>query len=227
MENFFKVKLRSQITKAVIAFDVVPDVNETRSVEYKSMNPIHMPGTIYAYGHTSSRLFGINNARFISRTPLEAAYNLAKLNVLRSWTMPYFGQAKDELVGSPPDVLGFWAFALGPSAAPVSGAEGDAPLQTGETGADIKRIRATHIHNVPTVMHNLQITYPSDIDYIPTAAKTFTFGSGPHQFTVDIEAGVPMPTIMTSDIQLFETHSPSEFNKFDLRKYRTGDLNQF
>ena len=191
------------------------------------MNPIHMPGTIYAYGHTSSRLFGINNARLISRTPQEAAYNLAKLNVLRSWTMPYFGQAKDELIGQPPDVLGFWAYALGPSGAAVSGAEGDAPLQSGENDGDIKRMRATHIHNVPTVIHNLQITYPSDIDYIPTAADEFTFGSGTHVFTVKIDAGIPMPTIMTSDIQLYETHSPSEFNKFDLRQYRTGNLDQF
>ncbi len=226
MENFYKVKLRSQVTRAVIAIDVVPDVSETRSVEYKSMNPIHMPGTIYAYGHTSSRLFGINNARFISRTPREAAFNLAKLNLLRSWTMPYFGQADDDLIGQPPDVLGFWAFATGPSGDPIATAQQEGQTNEVVPGSE-ERIRATHLHNIPTVIHNLQITYPSDLDYIPTEQASFEFGTGPRAFTVEIEAGVPMPTIMTTDIQLYETHSPREFNKFNLEDYRKGRLTNF
>lgn len=228
LENFYKVKLRSQVTNAVIAFDVVPDVSETRSVEYKSMNPVHMPGTIYAYGHTASRLFGINNARFISRTPQEASYNLAKLNLLRSWTMPYFGQADDDLIGSPPDVLSFWAFAVGPSANPVlqGGSDNDSPTPPVGSNPE-ERVRATHLHNIPTVIHNLQVTYPSDIDYIPTRADTFQFGTGARSFTVEVDEGVPMPTIMTTDVQLYETHSPREFNTFDLERYRTGRLNNF
>lgn len=226
MENFFKVKLRSQVTRAVIAFDVVPDVNETRSVEYKSMNPIHMPGTIYAYGHTASRLFGINNARLISRTPEEAAYNLAKLNLLRSWTMPYFGQADDDLIGQPPDVLGFWAFAVGPSGDAIGNGQNVETPGVRAAGTE-ERQRATHLHNIPTVIHNLQITYPSDIDYIPTAEQSFNFGTGSRQFSVDIAAGVPMPTIMTTDIQLYETHSPRQFNQFNLEDYRAGRLTNF
>lgn len=237
MENFYKVKLRSQVTKAVIAFDVVPDVNETRNVEYKSMNPVHMPGTIYAYGHTASRLFGVNSARFISRTPEEASYNLARLNVLRSWTMPYFGDTGfsdlagsgtvRDLLGSPPDVLSFYAFATGPSGTPLTdNASGQASNPTQPQGAE-RRLRATHLHNIPTVIHNLQITYPSDLDYIPTASATYKFGTGARAFTVNIEAGVPFPTIMTTDIQLYETHSPSEFNNFKLEDYRAGRLDNF
>lgn len=236
-ENFFKVKLRSQVTKAVIAFDVVPDVNETRNVEYKSMNPVHMPGTIYAYGHSASRLFGVNNARFISRTPEEAAYNLARLNILRSWTMPYFGDTGNsdergsssvrDLLGSPPDVLSFYAFAVGPSGAPLTENASGQSSNPNDPESPQDRMRATHIHNIPTVVHNLQITYPSDIDYIPTAAAKYQFGTGPRQFTVDIDAGVPMPTIMTTDIQLYETHSPSEFNRFRLEDYRAGRLTNF
>ena len=223
-ENFYKVKLRSQVSRQVVSFDVVPDVNETRSVEYKSMNPIHMPGTIYAYGHTSSRLFGINNARFISRTPEEAAFNLARLNILRSWTMPYFGNSNEELIGSPPDVLSFYAFSVGPSSEPLSDNSSQNTTNPTQSSDGItRRSRPTHIHNIPVVIYNLQVTYPSDLDYIPTAAATFKIGNE----SIEIEAGVPMPTIMATDIQLYETHSPSEFNNFSLEQYRKGRLDFF
>lgn len=222
-ENFFKVKLRSQVTNQTVSFDVVPDVNETRSVEYKSMNPIHMPGTIYAYGHTSSRLFGINNARFISRTPEEAAFNLARMNILRSWTLPYFGEASDDLIGSPPDVLSFYAFSTGPSANPLLESDATSGDDNRSPPGSRNRRKATHLHNIPVVIYNLQITYPSDLDYIPTAERTFRFGKQ----SIKVDEGVPMPTIIATDIQLYETHSPREFNKFNLEKYRAGRLDNF
>lgn len=237
MENFYKVKLRSQITNIVVAFDVVPDISETRNVEYKQFNPIHAPGTIYSYSHTASRIIAVNNARLISRTPREASLNIARLNILRSWTMPYFGQesgnfgtgergTQSNLIGSPPDVLSLYAFARGPLSNNQMGMDTDSGSQNVPTQDFAERNgRATNFHNIPTVINNLQITYPSDVDYVPTEEATFKFGGG--QIAIDIKAGEPVPTIMAVDIQLWETHSPSEFNKFNLADFRAGTLNTF
>lgn len=225
MQNQYKVKLRSQVTNIVVAFDVVPDVSEQRSVEYKGFNPIHSPGTIYSYSHTPSRIFSINNARLISRTPEEAARNLARLNILRSWTLPYFGQASNEQIGLPPDVLSFYAFSRGPSEYRANNVK-----QAGEQDNTIaenfrRNNRPTHLQNVPVIINNLQITYPSDVDYVPTAELEFLDSDG--QTVTSIQANEPMPTVMAIDIQMFETQSPSQLNRFSLRDYRAGTLENF
>jgi hypothetical protein len=68
-----------------------------------------------------------------------------------------------------------------------------------------------HIRNVPVLITQMSIPYPSDTDYIPTAEANPT----------------PMPTIMTIDIQLTEAHSPNEFERFDLQDFKTGKLSGF
>lgn len=68
-----------------------------------------------------------------------------------------------------------------------------------------------HLRNIPVLITQMSIPYPSDTDYIPTAEINPT----------------PMPTIMTIDIQLTEAHSPNEFEQFDLQKFKTGDLSGF
>ena len=67
----------------------------------------------------------------------------------------------------------------------------------------------TNIHNVPVVIINLSIPYPSDTDYIPA------------------ENGTPVPTIMTIDLQLSETRAPKELSDFSLEKFRQGILDTF
>jgi len=102
-----------------------------------------------------------------------------------------------ELLGAPPDVLLLSAYS----------AEGEYVTQ----GNNSKRTRmvATNIHNVPVVITNLTIPYPSDVDYIPA------------------EDGQPMPRMMTIDLQLTETHSPQEYNQFSLQDFRKGILSNF
>lgn len=68
---------------------------------------------------------------------------------------------------------------------------------------------AQHINRVPVVLQNLNIPYPSDVDYIPTSN------------------GVPMPTIMTIDVTLLETHSVREYETFNLDSFRRGTLRGF
>lgn len=216
-----------------VVFSVTPDLMETRTVNYRNIDPIHAPGSIMAYANTASRMFNISSIRLISRTVKEANQNLRDLWLLRSWTLPRFGrttvsdtqrenrdwletirgsgsstelnlaeQERDviyqetnverdgdpfgaELRGSPPKVLLLSAYS----------AEG--------------RNVAQHINRVPVVIQNLNIPYPSDVDYIHTSTN------------------VPMPTIMTIDLSLQETHSVNEYERFDLNSFRKGTLRGF
>lgn len=221
-DNRYKIKLRG--ADGFVTFDVTPDFIETRNVNYSTIEPLHQPGQIYVYKNTSSRNFNISNARMISRTQEEADKNLRRLHMLRGWTMPRFGSKSStldsdqasarvenpetsteikaqgrrdnaveffgtEVLGAPPQVLLLSAYS---SATSPSG-----------------RGQAQHIDRVPVVMQQLNIPYPSDVDYIPTTT------------------GVPMPIIMTVDITLVETHSPAEYERFSLGDFRRGRLRSF
>lgn len=223
--NAFKVKLRSQVNNTVVAFDVSPEVTETRNVNYKTLEPVHMPGGIHVYGSTSSRTFNINNIRLVSRTGEEAARNLYRLNVMRSWAMPYFGINNSQLTGAPPDVLSLSAYARGPVDSSRIFKEQTENNQLGtnqQNNQQTTKIRPSNIRNIPVVLQQLSIPYPSDVDYVPTARLEIPGPSG-----VTIEAGVPFPSIMTIDMVLMETQSPREFARFDLKKFRAGTLDTF
>ena len=183
-----------------------------------------MPGGIYVYGGTTSRNYQVNNIRLVSRTSAEATKNLYRLNILRSWAMPYFGVNSLGLIGAPPDVLALSAYARG--SADTARTQSKVVQEVGteaetdqSTAKDNARVRATNIQNVPCVLQQISIPYPSDTDYIPTAEDTIQ--------GVKIDAGVPFPTIMTVDLVLMETHSPNEYAKFDLKKFRAGKLDNF
>lgn len=209
VENVYKVKLSNG--SDVVIFDATPDLIETRNVNYSTIEPVHMPGQINIFKNTSSRTFNLSNIRIVSRTQQEADRNLKRLWLLRSWCTPRFGQStlteqqymlreqqvgigdvRDtstfgvELLGTPPAVLYLSAYSRG---------SGVGTMQ--------------HINKIPTIIQQLSIPYPSDIDYIPTTT------------------GVPMPTIMTMDLTLIETHSPGEYERFSLDEYKQGHLRNF
>lgn len=94
------------------------------------------------------------------------------------------------LLGAPPEVLYLSAYS-------------NPALVGGQWGT------ATNIYRIPVVITNLGITYPNDVDYIPTMDKE------------------PFPIIMSITLSLAETHSPREFEKFDIFKYRDGKLPGF
>lgn len=222
--NQYKVKLRSQVTNTVVAFDVTPEITETRNVNYKTLEPVHMPGGIYVYGGTSARNYQVNNIRLVSRTSREASKNLYRLNILRSWAMPYFGVNNSSLTGAPPDVLALSAYATGSidsanNQFATAVENNEAGVNQGIPEDPNKRMRATNIQNIPVVLQQISIPYPSDTDYIATSTETIQ--------GTEITAGVPFPTIMTVDLVLMETHSPREYAKFDLKEFRAGRLDNF
>ena len=209
VENQYKVKLQHPFDRTrKVVFEVTPELLENRAVNYKTLDPVHMPGQIYVYATTSSRTFNIANARLVSRTPTEAQKNLEILHMLRFWTMPRFGR-QNELesaqlgqLGAPPDVLLLSAYS-------------DVPKDLGNIGDANQKMG--HLNRIPTVITNLSINYPSDVDYIPTLGNT----------SINDPGGQPMPTLMSVDVQLSETHSPFEYENFSLSQFKNGTLPGF
>lgn len=227
LENPFRVKLNDRFGGRV-AFEVTPDLTESRQVNYNSIEPTHLPGSIQIFKNSSSRTFQVSGARFLSRTPQEADRTIKRLWVLRSWGTPRFGSgsstlsvdnryarvfretdpnsflaaqenqrqnprnsARDystgvELLGAPPNIVFLSAY----SDQSTSGV-------------------AQNIYKVPTVMTNLTIPYPSDVDYVLSTA------------------GVPVPIVMSIDVSLTETHSPAQYEQFSLGAFKNGRLSGF
>lgn len=230
-----KVKLisrnRSDGSMPVI-FDVTPDLTENRNVNYKTMDPVHMPGAIHVYNNTSSRTYSIGSIKLISRTRDEATYNLDKINQLRAWTMPRFGFNGSTLNSNQQSArnirnqgsthreelkqLGYYDiddetekgafyndFTRSGFGAELLGS----PPAVLELSAYADSSRRGNVYKVPTVITNLSIPYPSDVDYIPTTR------------------GTPFPVIMTIDIQLVEVHSPRDYSdRYNLEAFRRGEL---
>ena len=232
------------IRKSQVVFDVTPAFSESRSAEYEALSPVHMPGAVQMYKRTNSRTFEIT-AHLISRNVGDAMQNMAYLQLLRAWLMPYFGKsstlnkdqiasrqktaarlnqagsgavplseternaaARDrissdgvELLGAPPDVLYLYAY---------SNNQIDQ-----RSGSSV--FTPVNINRVPVVMTNLGITYPEDVDYLPV----YDPSEGPDGYTQ------PFPRKMDVSISLVETHSPREYERFNLAAYKLGNLTNF
>jgi len=229
-ENKYKVRLLSTVTGLGVPFNVSPDFIENRNVNYKPIEPVHMPGQIFVYGGTSARTFNISNAKFISRTKEEATKTMNYLNMLRGWTMPYFGRGSSTLADDNIEARNNAYYANSKanrqsgnlSTSQANALYGDPGRQMLGAPPDIlylnaysnrntnERTHGMNIHKVPVIIQQLSIPYPSDVDYIPTTT------------------GEPIPTIISVDITLQEAHSPSEYSEnFNLSKYRKGILPNF
>jgi len=230
--NFLKVKIQSSLPGgSLVSFKVTPDVVENRAVNYKALDPIHMPGQIHVYTNTASRTYALNSIKLISRTSEEATKNLWAINVLRHWTTPYFGinsssltpeQRNNRKTGrehfrSEDDGQIEGERALF-GTRELLGAPPDVLYLTAYSEVGKKG----NIHKVPVVITNLSIPYPSDVDYMPTQAGVEI--ANKYRF---IDGGVPFPTVMTIDINCVETHSPREYSKFDIFDFRNGRLTNF
>lgn len=96
-----------------VVFDVMPSISESQSAQYDTVDIIHHPGAILKYKGTAAREWQIT-ADFVSRTVEEATENLRRLNLIRSWVMPFYGvgtgTAYPDQLGGPPQILKFYGF---------------------------------------------------------------------------------------------------------------------
>ena len=245
--NDFKVKLVSAIDQSVsgnrdlyaskvVVFDVSPAIVESGSVEYEPIQITQGPTSFQAYKGTPARTFSMSDIKLISRTPKEARDNIQRINLLRSWRMPYFGDpGSDDVKISEffSQIQSQGAVQLSPFERLTAGTRslrqrlGAPPeilyfsaysAQTlDENGNKFLPQYKGNISRVPTVLTALTINYPNDVAYIPTSKRG----------AVDALGNVPFPVIMTISIELTESHSPSEASRFNLAKYANGVLEGF
>lgn len=223
-----------------VIFKVTPVLTESRTVEYTAIQPIHMPGGIQVYKNTGSRTFDLA-AHFISRNAADALENIRYLQVLRSWTMPFFGKSATDFAASnnkkisKVPVLNF----VGPptsdeqNALAMSKIQGSKPDKTSgvnllgappevlylygySTKANDARngVNGINLNRIPVVITSLSMSYPEDVDYIPVQISP----------TASTE---PFPIKMDVSITLVETHSPTEYEEFSLESYKKGILKNF
>lgn len=212
-----------------VTIEATPELVETRNVNYKTIDPVHAPGQIFAYQNSTARTFNMSSVKLVSRTKNEADRNLLYLWLLRAWTMPEFGrggltdsqrrhretqtrrlqrdgisaaQQREILQDIRNDASWYGTNMRGTPPAVL--------LLSAYSPSNQDRTAMAHIHKVPVVIQNLSIPYPSDTDYIPSNV-----------------GGVPMPTIMTIDMTMAETHSPAEYQNFSLSEFKAGRLKDF
>ena len=181
--NELKVRISQHphLSEDTVVFAVMPTISESGSATYESFGPHHHPGEIMKYKTTPSRSWSVT-AKFISRTTEEATRNLKYLNIIRAWRMPFYGQgtasipSTTELLGAPPPILTLQAY----------GNKMVGPAKC--------------------VLENYSLTFPDDVDYIPTDDQT------------------PFPVIISISLSLKESWSPSEYSGFDIISYREGNM---
>jgi hypothetical protein len=165
----FKVSLSSiSNPKHRIVLKNTPTVGEAGSANYKSSDLIHAPSSFQIYSNSTARVFNVS-AKLTSRTSEEATENARILQLLRSWRLPYFGDTasgavrddnftdtstaeqyfgSDNILGSPPDVLYFTAYASEDVYAAL------------DFSGNIRR--------VPVVLTQVSDSYGDEMDYIST-----------------------------------------------------------
>lgn len=207
--NNFAVRLENPQNGDVVVFRVSPEhINESRQAIYKPLEPLHMPGAVQIYTHTTPRNWSLSGIKLVSRNGIEAEDNLETVNLLRSWLTPYFGESstldkdnyKSEMLGAPPPVLLFSAYSDGKFKSPQQGSSG-----FGRDSSSMGILRS-----VPVVIQTLNIPFSNDVDYIQTETSK-----------------QPFPAITSLDLQLTETHSPAEYSKFNITEYKQGKLEGF
>lgn len=196
-----------------VIFDNTPDFSESGSVTYTPTSPVHMPGSIQSYKSTDSRTFSISSD-LISRNTADVSKNMRYLQILRSWRYPFFGKSGStssgqqsafnriqssgnvNLLGAPPEILYLYAY---------STSNNDSRQLNGQL---------VNINRLPVVLTSLSITYPKDVDYLPSTPTP---------------TGVtePFPVKLSIQISLTEAHSPVEYERFDLMAYKSGTLKNF
>jgi hypothetical protein len=183
VDETHKVKLISIVDNNSVYFENMPQIQETRRAEYEALQPPQMPGEFQKYKGTKSVQWTIT-ATLTAATVFEASVNRDYVNLLRTWTYPYFGDAQQGTgrLGAPPPVILFsgWRNLVG---------------------------------EVPTVITDLNWTWPKDVDWIPTDY-------------IDQYSGmpVPFPAVIEVTITLVESFSANQLNSINLIDYRDGNM---
>jgi hypothetical protein len=182
ISDFRNFALGTTLLNSGVTFYMTPNVGESGSATYGEISDIRMPASVIYYLGSPSRSYSIS-AKLFARTTTEANRAYRDLRLLRSWRMPEVGP------GGPRGV----------------------ELATGDAGASTPRILNLSGYNgmfndITCVMTELNITYPEDVDYIPTSG------------------GVMVPVFFDVSVSLKEGRSLKDLENFDINSFRSGRL---
>lgn len=170
-----------------VVFYNMPEIGEQRSVDYEPISIVQGPGEFQKYKGTKSVQWSVNGV-LTSRTPAEAKRNLEYINLLRGWSMPFFGgnTAKEYpgKLGAPPPVL------------------------------ELKGFRRDILGPIPVVLTNLNWTYPQDVDWIPIEGTNTPF---PAVFRVSLTLVESYSTQQFNNFNLKSFYSGSMVNAWGLK----------
>ena len=127
-----------------------------------------------------------------------------------------------EMLGAPPALLYLYAYSLYQSDKGNDLLKGD--IYNSGSKRDVSF--GVNLSRIPVVLTSLDITYPEDVDYIPTYSnrKNASPEFGNRYYDNFSE---PFPVKMDVSISLTETHSPREYERFSLQDFKSGRLTSF
>lgn len=159
-----------------VKFHITPEVAEARSVNYSEISDVRLPSSILIWMGSPSRNFNIN-AKFLARSPQEASDAFKNISLLKSWCVtnsplgPITRQNVDTILHGTPSPTD--------TTAPASGTETQetekslsetinisGPLFTDTPEVLLLEGYGEQFRKIPVVITSLNITFPSDTDYI-------------------------------------------------------------
>jgi hypothetical protein len=103
-EIFYKVTLFGDSKDDAVQFEVSPEITESRQIILNEIADIMQPGSFNIWMGSPNRTFSLE-AKFVSRTQLEAEQNFRYLQLLKSWTLPPDGTPDTDVVINGPKAL--------------------------------------------------------------------------------------------------------------------------
>lgn len=196
-----------------VRFFISPEMSESRHVNYVDISDVRLPSSILIWMGSPSRTFSLN-AKLLARSTAEADRSFKDLNMLKSWCVTN----TPTIVGNTINRVSENDFLKKPPASPsdTEGEEEPIQFQLPETlFADTPPVLLLEgyggqFRNIPVVITDLTITYPSDIDYVQNAK------------------GVYVPILQDVSISLKEARDISghsgAISTFNLSKFKAGTL---
>lgn len=194
-DRYDNIRIIEQQSGKFVNFKVSPEISESKNALYLEVGDIRSSASIMVFLGSPSRNYSVN-AKLVSRTADEAAENFAYMNLLKSWAMPHKGLAQS-------------------AAAPVGnraiGAGDEPPVLHIYGYGEVFRA-------VQVVMKNINIEYPTDVDYISGNANVKLNANS------TLRTDFSMPIIMTIGMTFQEIRSSDEMQEFKIDDYKAGTL---
>jgi len=203
-----------------------PQITFEQTVEYQSIDLVHVNQEILAYNRTPALKMTVNGG-FSVQNQQEGIYALAAIHFLRTVTKMYFGSGAN--LGTPPPVLLFDAYGqymFNQLPVLVTQFSYDLPIDVDYVPIDLSNIQAyssaqsqTNIPGFSQVQTTPQLQ--SFFDVTNSALMTS------RMFKSDLQGQdgyVWLPAVFNLSVGLTVQNTPSRLRQFNLDSFRTGEL---